>query len=221
MAAHLKGLEVTYTPVHRDDTLTVSATGMVPALIHNGASVSESMAIMEYMEEVFPAPGHTPLLPADPVEAALTRSLAEVINSSTQPMQNMGAVRRAVMELASRNVNDDLRQSVGEAAWKKWGNTFINRGFGMFEKILAERSGDGDFAVGGSPTVADVFLLPQAYNAATRYDVDLSPYPLILRSCRAMAALEAVRASSPFLLPDAPPEAQAEGADGCFEFLTA
>lgn len=134
--------------------------GFVPVLeLDDGLRLTESMAICEYLEEVYP---EKPILPKKPVDRAYVRTLCEIINSGTQPLQNLSVLDAVSM--------DDARR-------KEWSAQWIGNGLGIFEKLL-KRS--GAFCFGDSPTLADCFLVPQVYNAL-RNDVDLMRTPKVAR----------------------------------------
>jgi len=131
----------------------------VPLLeLDDGRRIGQSVAILEYLEEAFPA---IPLLPADPYARAQTRQLVEIINSGIQPFQNLTAQKR-------------VREMGGDAdAWTK---AFITTGLAALEAIAHDTA--GAFLVGNTPTLADCALVPQMY-AARRFGVDLTPFPTL------------------------------------------
>lgn len=145
--------------------------------------ITQSMAILEYLEERHPSP---PLLPADPWLRARSRQLAEIVNSGIQPLQNLATT-------------DHLTSVGGDA--DAWRTHFITRGLAALERAAAPTA--GTFLVGDAPTFADVYLVPQLYNAR-RYALDLAPYPTLLRVDAACAALPAFQAAHPDVQPDAP-----------------
>jgi maleylacetoacetate isomerase len=138
---HLKRNPLGYVPV-----LQIENQGKTEMLI-------ESVAIVEWLDEVFP---ENPLLPKDPIKRAKTRALVEVINSGTQPIQNLTVVER---------------HSSDENEKKQWMQFFTQRGLAAFETLAREFS--GPWSLGSEITMADLFLIPQIYNAH-RQDVDLS-----------------------------------------------
>jgi maleylacetoacetate isomerase len=137
--------------------------GYVPALeiseLHYKLFLSESLPIIEWLEESFP---DTPsLLPGNTFERAKIRQLAEVINSGTQPIQNL-----SVMNAHSENPDEK----------KRWAQKWIKKGLLSYEKILGETS--GEYSVGDQLTLADLCLIPQVYNA-NRFEVDITDCPKI------------------------------------------
>jgi maleylpyruvate isomerase len=148
--------------------------------------ITQSMAIIEYLEERYPTP---PLLPADPWLRAKARQLAEIVNSGTQPFQNLGTTKK-VAELGADR--------------QRWLDHFIPRGLAVLERAAAETA--GAFLVGDAVTFADVYLVPQLY-AARRFNIDLAPYPTLTRVEAACAALPAFQSAHADAQPDAPPRA--------------
>lgn len=134
--------------------------GQVPVLEYEGKFLSESLAIIQFLEQLFPA---SSLLPQDPFLKARAWQLAEVINAGTQPIQNLGVMKK---------VTDD------EAKRKEWAQYWIARGLKSYETWLKGLA--GKFSVGDQVTVADLCLIPQVYNAK-RFEVDLKPFPTIQR----------------------------------------
>ena len=155
--------------------------GFVPCLVVDGELVTESVAMIELLEELTPDPA---LYPKEPLARARVRALVETINSGTQPMQNLGVLKRVSEEQPARVA---------------WATHFIARGLAAFEALMdrnAARGVEGPFAYGASLGAADCFLVPQLYNAR-RYKLDLSPYPRILAAEAAGLATPAVGAALP------------------------
>ena len=161
----------------------VNPMAQVPTLeLDDGRRISQSLAIVEYLEETVPTP---PLLPADPYLRAKARQLAELVNAGTQPLQNSGVLRA----LEERGVDR-----------KAWAAQFIGRGLDALE-TSAQRTA-GRFLVGDEPTVADVCLVPQLQNARN-FGLDTARWPLLGRVEEACAGLEAFDAARPERQPDA------------------
>jgi maleylpyruvate isomerase len=164
--------------------------GFVPCLVVDGKPFTESVAIVELLEDLFADP---PLYPKDPFARARMRALVELVNSGIQPLQNLLVLDRVSKDAGAR---------------KEWLGFFIARGLTAFEALLAahekeEGRGDvGPFCCGKTVTAADVFLLPQLY-AARRFHVDLSSCPRILRAEAALLATEAAKVAAPENQPDA------------------
>jgi maleylacetoacetate isomerase len=142
----------------------VNPVRSVPALeLSPGQNLFESMAIIEYLEEMYPEP---PLLPADAVARARVRAMAQIVACEMHPLNNLRVLRYLARELKQ----DD-------AARDRWYAHWIHEGFNALEPLLPE---SGSFCFGPTPTVADLFLIPQVANAL-RYKVDISAYPKVRR----------------------------------------
>jgi len=164
-----------------------SPLGFVPALVVDGRVLVESVAIVELLEELHPEPA---LYPRDPLDRADVRALVEVVNAGTQPLQNLVVLDRVSADKAARDA---------------WSQHFIARGLGGLERLMERneaRGVRGPYAYGASLTAADVFLVPQVYNAR-RFGVDLSAFPRVAAADAAARALEAVAAAAPEKQPDA------------------
>jgi len=146
--------------------------------------LTQSMAILDYLEQRFPAP---PLLPADPFLRARARQLAEMVNSGIQPFQNLSTLGY----IKSIGVDD-----------RAWIQHFLPRGLTALEKAVQETA--GKFCVGDAPSFADVYLVPQLYGAR-RFKIDLAPFPTLVRIDAACEALPAFQAAHPDRQPDAEP----------------
>jgi maleylpyruvate isomerase len=192
----LKGLPYEYAAVNLLDGEQFSAahrsrnpTGQVPVLeVADGGRVvrlTQSMAILEWLDERHPTP---PLLPRDPDARATARALAELVNSGIQPLQNA-----VVLGM--------LREK--EAGYEKvWARHWIGSGLDALEKAVAPVA--GRFTAGDAPGLADCYVVPQLYNAR-RFGVDLAPFPTLRRIEEACGALPAFQAAHPDRQPDAPP----------------
>jgi maleylacetoacetate isomerase len=193
IALGLKGLPYESIPINllegeheREEHKKRSPTGYVPCLFIDGRPMVESVAIIELLEDLFPTPA---LLPKDPWNRAQVRALVEVINADTQPLQNLNVLVRA---------SDDPNVR------KEWARHFIARGLSAFEALMAtyEAQGiDGKYAYGDTLTMADVYLVPQMYNAQ-RFGVDLTPYPRACAAADAALASDAAQAAVPERQPD-------------------
>ena len=193
IALNLKGLAWDSVPVHlvRDGGEQHAASyralnpqGLVPALEIDGLVLTQSLAIIEYLEEVQPRP---PLLPADPAGRARVRSLAQLVASDIHPLNNL----RVLQFLEHRFGLDEA----GRAAWyRHW----VVEGLGALEARLQREPGTGRFCHGDVPGLADCCLVPQLYNAR-RYSVALETFPTLLRieaACMALAAFQAADAAA-------------------------
>ncbi|MCB9728220.1 MAG: maleylacetoacetate isomerase [Deltaproteobacteria bacterium] len=201
IALGLKGLSWETAPVHLvrgggeqhgeayrrlNPMREVPALELLDADGQTTAVLAQSVAILEYLDEVHPDP---PLLPATPLLRARCRQLVEAVNSSIQPVQNL----RVLLHL-ERALGADKAQV------HAWAAHFIARGFEGLEPLLAQTA--GRFAMGDAPTLADVVLVPQVFNAR-RFSVDLAPFPTIARVEASASQLDAFQAASPERQPDA------------------
>ena len=173
IALNLKGVDWTQREVslvrdggeHREPSFAQLNPQMLVPVLESGSSVlTQSMAIIEYLEEVLPDP---PLLPDDVTERAQVRALAMSVACDVHPLNNL----RVLQYLAGEFKIDSRRRSRWYAHW-------VTEGMRAFEASLARRPHHSDFCHGDNPTLADVCLVPQIYNAR-RFEVDLAPFPLI------------------------------------------
>lgn len=195
IALNLKGLAVRQHSVHlrRGEQHTGeyrrrNPLGRVPTLTDGEGTYIESLAILEYLEERYPEP---PLLPQQAGERARVRALADIVACDVHPMNNISVLSYLESEL---KVNSDDRL--------RWYRHWIAVGFEALEILLAGDSRTGEFCHGDRPTLADVCLVPQVYNAR-RFDCDLEAYPTIRRIDAACLALETFRMAAPEAQPDA------------------
>jgi maleylpyruvate isomerase len=196
IALNLKGLPYDYVAVNlpKEEHLgaafkALNPQGFVPALVDGELVLTQSPAIIEWLEERFPEPA---LLPADPQERARVRALAAVVGCDIHPLNN-----RRVLEYLRHTLKCD------EAAVLAWCATWIASGFDALEAMLAADPQRGAFCFGSTPTLADAYLVPQV-ESARRFKVDLAPYPLIVAIDQACGALDAFARAAPFVQPDAP-----------------
>lgn len=150
----------------KPDYRGVNPQGLVPALTDAGQTLIQSLAIIEYLDELHPAP---PLLPKDPTDRARVRALAEIVACDIHPINNLRVLRYLTHELGHE-----------EAAIANWYNHWIAAGFEALEPLLASDARTGDFCHDDSPGLADTALVPQVVNAE-RYRLDLTPYPTLVR----------------------------------------
>lgn len=164
--------------------------GRVPVLVDGDATLTQSLAILEYLDERHPEP---PILPCDPVARARVRALAQTIACDIHPLNNLSTLNYIQNVL---NVKQEEKM--------RWYRHWIAEGFTALEAMLAGDVGTGRFCQGDAPGLADICLVPQVYNAR-RFDCDLAPYPTILRIDAACAELEAFVCAAPEAQPDAVP----------------
>jgi maleylpyruvate isomerase len=195
IALNLKGLDYQYVAVSLAKQEHLSAAfkalnpqGLVPALVEGDTVLTQSPAIIEWLEECYPTPA---LLPAAPLERARVRALAALVGCDIHPINN-------------RRILEYLRHTLGcdEAAVLSWCATWINAGFEALETLLASDHQRGDFCFGHTPTLADVYLVPQV-ESARRFKVDMTPYPHIVAIDQACARLAAFQKAAPAVQPDA------------------
>jgi len=158
----------------------------LPVLTANGESLAQSMAILEYLEETQP---HPPLLPADPIARARVRQMAEVVNSGTQPIQNL-----RVMQHLGRVYDLPRDQQV------EWSRDWIARGLGALETLVATHGGQCCF--GDDVSYADLCLVPQLYNAR-RFGVNMDDLPTLVAVEGRLVEMPAFAAAHPDQQPDA------------------
>jgi len=197
IALNLKGLDYEAVPVHllRDggqqlgaDYLAVNPSGLVPALQDGDLVLSQSMAILEYLDEVYPV---APLLPKDALGRARVRELAQIVACDIHPINNLRVLRYLVKQLGQP---DEVKTD--------WYRHWVIEGLRSLEAHLARNPGTGAFCHGDTPTMADCFLVPQVFNAK-RFDIDVEAYPTIARIDALCADLPAFKAAHPSLQPDA------------------
>jgi maleylacetoacetate isomerase len=187
IALALKGIEHDRVPVD----LLAGAQGeaayrernpqaLVPMLEIDGLRLTQSLAIIGYLEATRPEPS---LLPADPAEAAHVRALALVIACDVHPINNMRVLKYLGQELGQP-----------EEARSAWYAHWVREGFAALEAMAAPRA--GRFLFGDSPTIADLCLVPQMYNAR-RFDVPHDDFPVLMRADAEASALEAFQSAHP------------------------
>ena len=174
-----------HTPAFRDK----NPLGQVPVLeLDDGRRISQSMAIIHYLEEQFPSPA---VLPSDAWLRARSHQLAEMVNSGIQPLGNLAVLQHVKAALGA---DPDV-----------WVRHFVGRGLAALERAAQETV--RTFLVGDAPSLADIYLVPQLY-VARRYGVDLGAYATLTRVEAACAALPAWRAAHPDVQTDAVPGAR-------------
>jgi len=174
---------------HRQaDYLALNPQGLVPALEDGGAVFGQSLAIIEYLEEIHPQP---PLLPRGALDRARVRSLALAIACDIHPLNNL-------------RVLNHLRAPLGhdQAAVDAWYRHWIAEGFRALEAEAGRCSGDGRHLFGAGVTLADVCLVPQMFNAR-RFHCDLAPFPTLRAICAHLEGMPAFARAAPGAQPDA------------------
>jgi maleylpyruvate isomerase len=193
IALNLKGLPVTHVSHHlprseqsAPDYLALNPQGLVPALIlTDGTVLTQSLAIIEWLDEAFPSP---PFLPADPIFRAHARAFTLVMAADTHPLQNLKILRRLrAAGLLAQPVQD-------------WAAEANSDGLTACEALLP--AGSDAFCFGTLPGIADIVLIPQLASAR-RFGVDVSRFPRLLAKEAACLALPTFAAAAPEMQPDA------------------
>lgn len=168
----------------------INPLAVVPTLItDNGSALTQSMAIMEYLEETHPNP---PLLPRDPLDRARVRALAMVPIAEIHPL---------MVPRVRNYVEKDLK--LGEAVRVEWTRHWVGIGLEAIETMLVNDKRTGRFCHGDAPTMADICLAGQVIGAQNS-DCDVKPYPTVLRIHATCMALDAFASAHPRKRPDAP-----------------
>jgi len=197
IALNLKKLRHELVPVHltrgggeqhRPEYLEMNPQGLVPTLTDGERVLRQSLAILEYLDEVYPEP---PLLPATPRDRARVRGIANLVACDIHPINNLRVLQFLEKEMGQ-----------GDNARKNWYHYWLEHGFGALETLLADHPSTGIFCEGDEPTIADICLVPQVYNAR-RFEVDISLYPTIARIEEACLSVPAFADAAPENQPDA------------------
>ena len=196
IALNLKGLKVDYRFVHlvkdggqqhNPEFRAVNPQGFVPALVDHGHVLTQSIAIIEYLEETHPNP---PLLPKDPLGRARVRAMALAIACDIHPLQNTRVTKYLEQELKA-----------DEAARRKWIGRWITEGFAALETLIAAGGGGGTCCHGDMPTMADVLLVPQMFSAR-RFGVDVAQFKALERIDAHLQTLKPFQDAHPSKQPD-------------------
>jgi maleylacetoacetate isomerase len=197
IALNLKGLDYDVVPVplaensqHSEEFRAVNPQQFVPVLVDRSRVIRQSLAIIEYLEEAYE--GERKLLPATARERARVRGLAHIVACDIHPLNNL-----RVMQYLEREFNTP------QVERERWTQHWIREGFDAFENLVADNPSTGEFCEGDEPTMADVCLVPQVYNAK-RWSVDMTAYPLIQRISDSCMKLEEFARARPENQPDAP-----------------
>jgi maleylpyruvate isomerase len=192
IALNLKGLSAEHLAHHlrkgeqcAPAYLAINPQGLVPTLENEDTVLTQSLAIIEWLDETHPAP---PLLPKDPLRRAKVRAFALVVACDTHPVQNLKVLAR-------------LRQlGLPEAQVTEWAAWANREGLTACEKLIAGEA--GPFCFGAEPTIADLCLVPQLANAR-RFGVDLAAFPRLLKAEAAASNIKAFADAAPDRQPDA------------------
>lgn len=194
IAFNLKGISPELASIHLRkgeqrgaDYLALNPQGLVPALETGGHLITQSLAIMEWLDETHPEP---PLLPRDAFDRAHVRALAQIVACDIHPLQNL----RVLNHLKSEFGQD-------QAGLDKWCAKWIEAGLGAYEQLLAASGKAGKFSLGDTPGLADACLIPQVFSAA-RFNADISGLAHIQRIAKNAADHPAFHAAHPSRQPD-------------------
>ncbi|AGH94673.1 maleylacetoacetate isomerase [Pseudobdellovibrio exovorus] len=199
IALELKGLDYAYTPVHllhdggeqfSEAYKSLNPLSGVPTLVHNGQALSQSFAIIEYLEDAFPQT--TRLFPQDVFLKGKVRQFCEIINADIHPLQNL-----RVMQYLEKQAHFNADQK------STWLNKWIVKGLTAAEKTLEPYA--GKYCFGDTVTAADLFLVPQLFSSQ-RFQIDISHFQLLSKIYENCNQLEAFKKAHPHRQPDTPEE---------------
>lgn len=171
IALNLKNIHYEIRPVHllknggeqfNANYLELNPQGRVPVLVVDNAALIQSSAIIEYLEEIYPDP---PLLPSKAIERAYVRSVVQIIACDIHPLNNL-----RVLNFLKNSLHYEFQQS--------WRSHWIQEGFAALEQLLEKHTYRSRLCFGDTPSMADIFLVPQVYNAL-RYERKMERFPLI------------------------------------------
>ncbi len=194
IALHLKNIPFKYIPIHllknggeqnSEPYKKLNPEGTVPCLTHKNQTITQTMAILQYLEDICPRPALFPILLKTQII-----SISEIINSSTQPLQNLKVLKYL------------KNWQITESEKKKWSQFWIHEGLANVEKKIQENK-QSPFAVGRSLTAVELFIIPQMYNAK-RFNVNLNNFPRLLKLEQICQTLPAFQKAHPSAQPDSP-----------------
>jgi maleylacetoacetate isomerase/maleylpyruvate isomerase len=197
IALNVKGLQYEYVAKHLlrnggehklADYLALNPQGFIPALEHDGALITQSVAIIEYLEEAFPSPS---LLPSRAIDRAAVRAMSQLVACDIHPLNNL-------------RVLNYLKAPLGQnsEATAEWYRHWIDEGFIALEKLITNHSTGGRHCFGDAVTMADVLLVPQVANSR-RYQMDLGKYPALQKVTTHLESIPAFLSARPEVQPDA------------------
>jgi maleylacetoacetate isomerase len=171
-------------PSYRD----MNPQGLVPLLVEDGRILIQSMAVIEYLDEIYPEP---PLMPKDPIGRSYVRAVSQIIGCEIHPLNNVRVLKHLKAQFGA-----------DEAATNAWYEHWITEGLSGLEGYLAREGLSGDFCYGNTVTMADICLVPQIFNAR-RFNCALDAYPKLLAITDRCMTLDAFRAAEPSTQGDA------------------
>jgi len=171
-------------PSYRD----MNPQGLVPLLVEDGRILIQSMAVIEYLDEIYPEP---PLMPKDPIGRSYVRAVSQIIGCEIHPLNNVRVLKHLKAQFGAE-----------EAATNAWYEHWITEGLSGLEGYLAREGLSGDFCYGNTVTMADICLVPQIFNAR-RFNCSLDAYPKLLAITDRCMTLDAFRAAEPSTQGDA------------------
>ena len=171
-------------PSYRD----INPQGLVPLLVEDGRFLIQSMAVIEYLDEIYPEP---PLMPKDPIGRSYVRAVSQIIGCEIHPLNNVRVLKHLKAQFGA-----------DEAATNAWYEHWITEGLSGLEGYLAREGLSGDFCYGDTVTMADICLVPQIFNAR-RFNCSLDAYPKLLAITDRCMTLDAFRAAEPSTQGDA------------------
>ncbi|CAH9122177.1 unnamed protein product [Cuscuta epithymum] len=194
IALNLKGLDYEYKAVNlitgeqsSPEFLKINPMGYVPVLVDGDVVISDSFAILMYLEEKYP---EHPLLPEDLQLKAIHFQAANIVSANIQPLQNLVILNY-------------IEDKVGPDEKVPWCLTHIRKGFAALEELL--KSHAGKYATGDEIYLADLFLVPQIYGAVNRFKMDMNEFPILSRLYEAYKEVPAIQNAMPEKQPDASP----------------
>ncbi|MDR5853489.1 maleylacetoacetate isomerase [Caballeronia sp. LZ062] len=197
IALNLKGLDYEYEGVHllrdggaqlKPEYRALNPDGIVPTLVVDGDVLTQSLAIIEYLDETHPEP---PLLPRGASDRAFVRSVALQVACEIHPLDNLRVLKYLKHQV---KVPDEAKDA--------WYRHWVETGFESLEKRLATDSRVGKLTFGDTPTIADLCIVPQVFNAR-RFGIDLAPYPTIERIADFANQIDGFMRAAPAQQPDA------------------
>ncbi|AOK30648.1 maleylacetoacetate isomerase [Burkholderia singularis] len=197
IALRLKGLPFDYVPVHllrdggqqlKDDYRALNPDALVPTLVDGDSPLHQSLAIIEYLDEKYP---DVPLLPHAPLDRAYVRAIGLLVACEIHPLNNLRVLKYLKHTL---KIDDDAKDA--------WYRHWIDDGFAKLEARLAHDPRTGKLCFGDTPTLADLCVVPQVFNAH-RFAIDTTRYPTIQRIFDHAMTFDAFKASVPAAQPDA------------------